>query len=76
MTKRIFTLAIILFGTLSFHSCRETTEKETVIREVEPEVEVIEEEEGKGILERTGEAIDEEVNEEINEEIERIGDDN
>lgn len=82
MKRQILTLAIIIFCSLNFISCRETVKEETVVREVEatPEIErtevEIEEEEDKGILERTGEEIDQEVNKEINEEIDNIGDDN
>lgn len=78
MIKRIFVVLVITMGTFSLNSCRDTTEKKTVIREVdredEPDVDINVEEE-EGIIERTGEKIDEEVNEEINQEIEKIGDD-
>lgn len=78
--KRVILLsALFLFTATSLISCRETTEKETVIREVkvektEPAVEKAEER--KGILERTAEKVDAEVNKEIDQEIDKIGDDN
>jgi hypothetical protein len=71
----ITTLALLSAG--SILSCRESTERETVVREVEVErTEPVETEERKGILERTGERVDSEVNKEIDEKIDRIGDDN
>lgn len=77
MSALLFTSATTLI------SCRETTEKETIVREVEVErsepveVEVIkEEEEEEGIFERTAKEVDNEVNKEIDEEIQKIGDDN
>lgn len=77
MIKKFFIVAILLGGSFSLNSCRDTVEKKTVIREVDQDepadVKVVKEED-EGIIERTGEAIDEEVNEEINEEIEKIGD--
>ena len=60
-------------------SCRDTAEKETIVREVEVEkkVETPEEvEEKEGILERTAKEVDKEVNKEIDKKIEDIGDDN
>ena len=80
--KQILTLGIVIFCGLSVVSCRDTVKEETVVKEVEADreaerVEVeIQEEEDKGILERTGEKIDQEVNDEIDEEIDNIGDDN
>jgi len=82
MKKQILTLGVVIFCSLSLVSCRETVREETVVKEVEADREIeraeveIQEEEDKGILERTGEQVDQEVNEEINEEIENIGDDN
>ncbi|MCB7482483.1 hypothetical protein [Christiangramia sediminis] len=78
--KRLSILAggLLMFSTI-LTSCRDTAEKETVIREVEVEkkVETPEEvEEKEGILERTAKEVDKEVNKEIDEEIEKIGDDN
>lgn len=77
MSALLFTSASTLI------SCRDTTEKETIVREVEVErsepveVEVVKEEEEKeGIFERTAKEVDNEVNKEIDEEIEKIGDDN
>lgn len=76
-------LSILAGGLLMFSSvltsCRDTAEKETIVREVEVEkkVETPEEaEEREGILERTAKEVDKEVNKEINEEIDKIGDDN
>ncbi len=78
MKRIILLFALFLFTASSLISCRETTEKETVIREVK--VEKVEEtkpvEERKGILERTAEKVDAEVNKEIDQEIDKIGDDN
>ena len=78
MKKVFLMLALVLTSAISLVSCRETNEKETVIREVEVErVEKTEPvEENKGILERTAEKVDTEVNKEIDEEIDKIGDDN
>jgi hypothetical protein len=74
--KRIILLsALFLFTATSLISCRETTEKETVIREVKVE-KAAPAEERKGILERTAEKVDAEVNKEIDQEIDKIGDDN
>ena len=65
-------LAVVAFS-LSFTSCKETTEEKVIVKEVETAEPVAEE---KGALERAAEKIDAEVNEEIDEEIEKIGDDN
>lgn len=75
--KRLSMLAggLIMFSTV-LTSCRDTTEKETVVREVEVEKKVEEPEEREGILERTAKEVDKEVNKEIDEEIDKIGDDN
>lgn len=79
MFRKSLSMILIFSALFSLNSCRDTVEKETVIREVEvsedPEVRV-EVEEDKGLLEEAGEEIDQEVNEEISEEIEKIGDDN
>jgi len=78
--KRISILAAMLIMAASvLTSCRETKEKETIVKEVEVEKKVDTpepEEEREGILERTAKEVDKEVNEEIDEEIEKIGDDN
>ena len=75
----ILASALIMFSTV-LTSCRDTTEKETVVREVEVEKKEVktpeEAEEREGILERTAKKADKEVNKEIDEEIEKIGDDN
>jgi len=74
--KRIILLsALFLFTATSLISCRETTEKETVIKEVQVE-KAAPAEEKKGVLERTAEKVDAEVNKEIDQEIEKIGNDN
>lgn len=75
MNKVFLMLALVLTSAISLVSCRETTEKETVIKEVRVEKSEPAEEK-KGILERTAEKVDTEVNKEIDEEIDKIGDDN
>ncbi|MGY5846494.1 hypothetical protein ACW6QP_03675 [Salegentibacter sp. HM20] len=74
--KRVFiTGSFIALAGLSLISCRETTEKETVVREVEVEKkEPVVEEERKGILERAGEKVDRKVNNEIDRKIDEIDD--
>lgn len=68
--KKVILMFVFLFTTpLLFNSCRTSTEKETVIKEVEVK-------EGEGILERTAKKVDTEVNKKIDKEIEKIGDDN
>lgn len=64
---------------LTLISCRETTEKETVIREVEVErtqpVEVeVEVKEREGVFERSAKKVDEKINREIDEKIDEIDD--
>lgn len=72
--KRIILLsALFLFTATSLISCRETTEKETVIREVKVE-KAEPAEERKGALERAAEKADAEVNKKIDKEIDKIGD--
>lgn len=78
--KRLSILActLLMFSAV-LTSCRDTTEKETVVREVEVEKKVKtpeEAEEKEGILERTAKEVDNEVNKEIDQEIDKIGDDN
>tara|TARA_R110002020_G_scaffold98208_2_gene233909 strand:+ start:871 stop:1074 length:204 start_codon:yes stop_codon:yes gene_type:complete len=66
--KKAIILVALMTLTVGFTSCRETTtEKETVVREVE-----VDETDDGGILERAGKEVDDEVNEEID----KIGDDN
>lgn len=77
--KRVILLStLFLFTATSLISCRETTEKETVIREVKVEkVEKTEtSEEPKGAFERAAERVDSEVNKKIDKEIDKIGDEN
>jgi hypothetical protein len=60
-------------------SCRDTAEKEVIVKEVEVKEKVRTPEqaqEKEGILERTAKKVDKEVNKEIDEEIDKIGDDN
>ena len=75
MKKVFLMVGLVLTAAISLVSCRETTEKETVIKEVRVEKSEPAEEK-KGILERTAEKVDTEVNKEIDEEIDKIGDDN
>ncbi len=77
MKRVLITGVILLFTTMSLTSCRDTTEKETVVKEVEvekKETATPKEEEKKGILERAGEKVDGKVNKEIDEEIDKIDD--
>lgn len=78
--KRLSILASgLLMISVTLTSCRDTTEKEVIVKEVEVErkVETPEKvEEKEGILERTAKKVDNEVNKEIDQEIEKIGDDN
>ncbi|HSI70390.1 MAG TPA: hypothetical protein VK941_09175 [Gillisia sp.] len=81
MKRAILFTTLALLSAGSILSCREATESETVVREVEVEREVertepVETEERKGILQRTGERVDSEANKKIDERIDRIGDDN
>lgn len=76
MKRVILITALVFASATTFISCRETTERETVVREVEVEKPEPVEEENEGILERSAKKVDKEVNKEIDEEIERIGDDN
>jgi len=74
--KRVILLsALFLFTATSLISCRETTKKETVIKEVQVE-KTAPAEEKKGVLERTAKKVDAEVNKKIDKEIDKIGDDN
>jgi hypothetical protein len=75
MKKVLIFGGFLFLSSLSLVSCRDTKEKETVIKEVEVEKETPKEEK-KGLLERTGEKVDEKVNKEIDKEIDKIGDDN
>ncbi len=78
--KRLTIPAIgLLMFSMLLTSCRDTSEKEVIVKEVEVEkkVETPEvTEEREGILERTAKKVDQKVNKEIDEEIDRIGDDN
>ncbi len=76
--KRIsFFAGMLLLMVSTLTSCRDTTEKETVIREVQVEKTVDTETKDKeGILERTAKEVDKKVNKEIDTVIQNIGDDN
>ena len=75
--KRLTILASGLFMfSAVLTSCRDTNEKEVIVKEVEVEKKTETPEEKEGILERTAKKVDKEVNKEIDEEIEKIGDDN
>ena len=79
MKRIILNSALILASASTLISCRETAEKETVIREVEVErtqpVEVkVEVEEREGVFERSAKKVDEKINEEIDEKIDEIDD--
>ena len=74
--KRVILFSGLLFLTLtSMISCRETSEKETVIREVKVE-KTETTEQPKGAFERAAEKVDSQVNKKIDKEIDKIGDDN
>lgn len=76
--KRVPILAsMLIMVSLLLTSCRDTAEKEVIVKEVEVEKKVeTPAEEREGILERTAKEVDKEVNKEIDEKIEEIGDDN
>lgn len=80
MKRIILSTAIMLASASTLISCRETTEKETVIREVEVErtqpveVKVEEVEEREGVFERSAKKVDDKINEEIDEKIDEIDD--
>lgn len=78
MRQRLILLGSLIFFSFLNYSCRETTEKETRVREVEVEkpAEDNTEVEKEGALERAARKVDKEVNEEIDKEIDKIGDDN
>ena len=79
MKRIILSTAILLASASTLISCRETAEKETVIREVEVErtqpVEVkVEVEEREGVFERSAKKVDEKINDEIDRKIDDIDD--
>ena len=79
MKRIILSSALILASASTLISCRETAEKETVIREVEVErtqpVEVkVEVEEREGVFERSAKKVDDKINREIDEKIDEIDD--
>ncbi|MUP44419.1 hypothetical protein E0K83_01495 [Gramella sp. BOM4] len=77
MKRLTRTLSGLFIIAAVFTSCRDSAEKEVIVKEVEVEKkQEVPEEEREGILERTAKKVDKKVNEEINEEIEKIGDDN
>ncbi len=77
MKRIILGTAIMLATASTLISCRETAEKETVIREVEVErtqpVEV-KVEEREGVFERSAKKVDDKINKEIDRKIDDIDD--
>jgi len=77
MKRAILVTALTFAAASTLISCRETAEKETVIREVEVErtqpVEV-KVEEREGVFERSAKKVDEKINREIDEKIDNIDD--
>lgn len=79
MKRVILITALMLTSATTLISCRENTERETVIREVEVERTEpvrVEEKEREGIFERSAKKVDDKINKEIDKEIDKIGDDN
>lgn len=79
MKRIILSSALILASASTLISCRETAEKETVIREVEVErtqpVEVkVEVEDREGVFERSAKKVDDKINREIDRKIDDIDD--
>ncbi|HSP82418.1 MAG TPA: hypothetical protein VLN72_01655 [Gillisia sp.] len=79
MKRIILSTALILASASTLISCRETAEKETVIREVEVErtqpVEVkVEVEDREGVFERSAKKVDDKINREIDRKIDDIDD--
>ncbi len=74
--KRVILITALMFASaITFISCRETTERETVIREVEVErTEPVKVEEREGVFERSAKKVDEKINKEIDKEIDKIDD--
>lgn len=77
MKRFSFIAGMLLLMVSSLTSCRDTPEKETVIREVQVEKKVdTVTKDREGILERTAKEVDKKVNKEIDTVIQDIGDDN
>jgi len=78
--KRVILITALMFtSATALISCRENTQRETVIREVEverTEPVKVEVEEREGIFERGAKKVDTKINKEIDKEIDKIGDDN
>ncbi len=76
--KRVILITALMFASATtLISCRESTERETVIREVEVErTQPVEVEEREGVFERSAKKVDDKINKEIDKEIDKIGDDN
>ena len=82
MKRIILSTALILATASTLISCRETTEKETVVREVEVErtqpvevrVEKVEVENREGVFERSAKKVDDKINRKIDEKIDEIDD--
>lgn len=77
MKRFSFIAGMLLLMVSTLTSCRDTPEKETVIREVQVEKKVdTVTKDREGILERTAKEVDKKVNKEIDTVIQDIGDDN
>lgn len=82
MKKAFVIIGFAITMATGFTSCRdENANKETLVREVRVEKEVIPaptppKKEPEGVLERTAKKVDNEVNKEIDKKINEIGDDN
>ncbi len=76
--KRVILITALMFASATtFTSCRESNERETVIREVEVEKQQpVEVEKREGVFERSAKKVDDKINKEIDKGIEKIGDDN
>ncbi len=77
MKRILFVAGVLLLTVSTLTSCRDTTEKETVVKEVQVEKKVdTVTKDREGILERTAKEVDRKVNKEIDTVIQDIGDDN
>ena len=77
MKRVILITALTLTSATALISCRETGERETVIREVEVERSEpvrVEVEEREGVFERSAKKVDEKINRKIDEKIDEIDD--
>ena len=76
--KARFLIVSVLFSLTSFlTSCRNSPDKEVVVKEVKVEKapDTVEKQK-EGVLERTAKQVDKKVNDKIDEQIDKIGDDN